>query len=74
MRSTNHHFEAITMKTDITHTILVAVSKEATKRGYFTQIMWNDGEWSLYIHRRGDDIHINRNTKISVIERWMEES
>ncbi len=60
------------MKTNMTHKILVAVSKEATKRGYFTQIMWDDGEWSLYIHRRGDDIHIDRNTKIGDIEDWMQ--
>ncbi len=59
------------MKTNMTHTILLAVSKEATKRGYFTQIMWNDGEWSLYIQRRGDDLRINRDTNISVIEDWM---
>ncbi|MCP4495058.1 MAG: hypothetical protein GY820_48325 [Gammaproteobacteria bacterium] len=58
------------MKTNITHKILVAVSKEAFKRGYFTFI-WNNGEWSLYIRKPGSYIWIDRDTKISVIEDWM---
>ncbi len=60
------------MKTNMTHQILVAVSKEVSKRGYPTQIMWNDGEWSLYIQRRRDNLHIDRDTKIRDIEDWME--
>ncbi len=60
------------MKTNMTHKILVAVSKEADKRGYFTFI-WNDGDWSLYIFNYGDSIWIDRDTKIGEIEDWMKE-
>ncbi len=60
------------MKTNITHKILVLISKEAHERGYFTQIMCDEGEWSLYIYDTSDSIWIDRDTKISVIEEWME--
>ncbi len=59
------------MKTNMTHKILVAISKEAVKRGLSSTLMCDEGEWSLYIHKPGDYIWIDRDTKISEIEDWM---
>ncbi len=62
------------MKTDITHGILVAVSKEALKRGFKTEFVCNHGEWSLYIYKKGDSLRIDRNTRIGALEYWMAET
>ncbi len=62
------------MKTNMTHKILVAVSKEASKRGFKEARTYNHDEWSLYIYKKGDCIRIDRNTKIGDIEDWMEET
>ncbi len=60
------------MKTDMTHKILVAVSKEALKRGYTTTLTYKYNDWWLKISREGKNIpFINRDTKISEIEDWM---
>ncbi|MCP4489304.1 MAG: hypothetical protein GY820_18630 [Gammaproteobacteria bacterium] len=59
------------MKTDITRKILVLISKEAWKRGYVRQFIWNNGEWSLYISNYGNPIWFDRDTKISDVEDWM---
>ncbi len=59
------------MKTGITHKILVAVSKEALKRGLKTDLVYNHGEWSLYMYVDIGRIRIGRDTKIRDIERWM---
>ncbi len=61
------------MKTfcNITHKILVAVSKEAVKRGFKTALTYSHDEWSLYIYKKGDSIRIDHNTKIRDIEEWM---
>ncbi len=60
------------MKTNITHKILVLISKEATKRGYYTHIICVGGKWELYIFDKGGAIYFDRNTKISEIEEWMQ--
>ncbi|MCP3675410.1 MAG: hypothetical protein GY829_13175 [Gammaproteobacteria bacterium] len=60
------------MKTNMTHTLLVAVSKEANKRGFNTELTYNHDEWVLYIFDKEDSILFDRNTKISDIEEWME--
>ncbi|MCP4188860.1 MAG: hypothetical protein GY763_14745 [Gammaproteobacteria bacterium] len=59
------------MKTDITHTILVAISREAVNRGFRTTLEYDHGEWSLYIFGKGSPTWVDRNTKISDIEDWM---
>ncbi len=74
------------MKTfcNIPHTILVAVSKEASKRGFKTTLTYDHGDWSLYIYKMGRStnirqgldhcIRIDHNTKIGDIKDWMKES
>ncbi len=59
------------MKTDITHTILVAISREAVNRGFRTTLEYDRGEWSLYIFGKGSPTWVDRNTKIGDIEAWM---
>ncbi len=60
------------MKTNMTHTILATISFAAMQRGLSSTLMCDDGEWSLYIYDTSDSILIDRNTKISEIEDWME--
>ncbi len=61
------------MKTNMTHKILVAVSKEANKRGYKTVLNYSYDEWWLTISRAGKGMLIIGNeTQISGIEEWME--
>ncbi len=67
------------MKTDITynitHAILVAISKEATKRGFKAELTFEYNDWWLEISREDKGLPlINHATKIGDIERWMEES
>ncbi len=59
------------MKTNMTHKILVAVSKEASKRGFNTALIYNHDKWSLHVYKKGDSIWFDHNTKISEIEEWM---
>ncbi|MCP3672716.1 MAG: hypothetical protein GY814_20300 [Gammaproteobacteria bacterium] len=59
----------------MTHKILVAISKEANKRGFKTALTFEYNDWWLEISREGKGIPlINHTTKIGDIERWMEES
>ncbi len=58
---------------NITHKILATISSAAMQRGLSSTLMCDDGEWSLYIYDTSDSIRINRDTKISVIEDWMQE-
>ncbi len=72
------------MKTNITHTILVLISKEALKRGFKTELVCDHGEWVLYTYKMGRStnlrqgldhcMRIDRNTKIGALEDWMKES
>ncbi len=60
------------MKTNMTHKILVAISKEANKRGYKTVLNYSYDDWRLSISRAGTGMLIIGNeTKISEIEEWM---
>ncbi len=60
---------------NITHKILVAVSKEASKRGFKTELIYDQNEWWLGIPRVDKGmLFIGRATKIGDIERWMQES
>ncbi len=64
------------MKTNMTHGILVAVSKEASKRGFKTALTYSHDEWRLTILRAGrcqGMLIIGHETKISDIEEWMKE-
>ncbi len=68
------------MKTNITHKILVLISKEANKRGFKTTLTCDHGEWLLYMSKKDGvrtrrkyyHTRIDRNTKIGDIEEWME--
>ncbi len=59
------------MKTDITHTILVAISREAVNRGFRTTLEYGQGDWSLEGRKADDYMWIDRNTKIGEIDAWM---
>ncbi len=59
------------MKPNITHKILVLISKEANKQGFNTELTYNHDEWVLYIFDKEDAILFDRNTKISDLEDWM---
>ncbi len=62
------------MKTNMTHKILVAISKEAHKRGYKTVLNYSYGDWWLTISRAGKGmLIIGHETQISDIDEWMEE-
>ncbi len=60
------------MKTNMTHAILATISFAAMQRGLSSTLMCDEGEWSLYIYDTSDSIRVDRNTKISDIEDWME--
>ncbi len=60
------------MKNNITHKILVSISREANKRGFKTTLTCNQDKWSLYIFDTGDSIRVDQHTKIGVIEDWIE--
>ncbi len=60
------------MKTDITHKILVLISKEANKRGYKTALNYSYDDWRLSISRAGTGmLIIGHETQIGDIEDWM---
>ncbi len=60
------------MKTNITHKILVLISKEASERGYKTVLNYSYDDWRLTISRAGTGmLIIGRETQISEIEEWM---
>ncbi len=64
------------MKTNITHKILVLISKEANKRGYETALTYSYDEWWLTISRAGrcqGMLITGHETHISDIDEWMEE-
>ncbi|MCP4482164.1 MAG: hypothetical protein GY817_05130 [bacterium] len=60
------------MKTNMTHKILVLISKEAIKRGYTTTLTYEFAEWWLEIWRedKGTKL-IKRTSRISDIEDWL---
>ncbi|MCP3674430.1 MAG: hypothetical protein GY829_08185 [Gammaproteobacteria bacterium] len=61
------------MKTNMTHKILVAISKEANKQGYTTTLIYEYDDWWLEIGRDNKRVRlIDRDTKISDLEEWME--
>ncbi len=59
----------------MTHKLLVAISKEAVKRGYTTTLAYEHDAWWLEISRTDKGtMDISHDTKIRNIERWMEET
>ncbi len=63
------------MKTNITYDILIAVSKEAHKRGYKTTLTYNHDKWSLYMRKeKGSNIRIDHTAKISDIMDWIRDT
>ncbi len=61
------------MKTNMTHKILVLISKEANKQGYETVLTYSYDEWWLTISRADKGMLIIGNeTQISDIEDWMQ--
>ncbi len=70
------------MKTNMTHKILVLISKEANKRGYETVLTYSYDKWWLTISRAGTGtisragtgmLIIGNETQIGDIDEWMGE-
>ncbi len=62
------------MKTNMTHKILMAVSKEASKRGYTTTLTYRYDQWWLDVSS-GEYVNkiIKRTSSIGALEDWMSE-